>query len=142
VAELRNTFYSFANRSCDPKLWAPYFLRYDPAQWDAEGDGVLQYSTDGGLEYALVITHWSGLGFVLEFKARDLNTNRTLLSKLGVADVNALDRFEEQDGLQYPAGCFLSPSVAWLAVEDFLKTPEQPSGRVQWVDSDDIPWPE
>jgi hypothetical protein len=142
MGHFHNTFLSFAEGSCDPAKWKPYFLEYQPDVWDTEGDGVLQFHTDDDREYSLVIVHWLGLGFILQLACRNLTTNRFKWCKFSVSDHNSLAQFEERDDLQYPAGCFLSASDAWRAVEDFLTQPTQPSPRIEWVDDADIPWPE
>jgi hypothetical protein len=94
------------------------------------------------LAYFLVIEYWKGLGILLQLTCHNRSTNRGRFCKYAVGDASLLDRFEEQDDLQFPTGCFLAPSHAWLAVEDFLNSPEKPSPRVEWVDDGDIPWPE
>lgn len=142
MTSLRNTFLSFANGSCEPNQWEPYFRDYDADAWDAEGDGVIQAHTDDGLEYSLVIVHWRKLGFLLQLSCRNLETNRPVSCKFSVSDCTGLSNFQEQDDLQYPKGCFLGSRDAWLAVEDFLKNPTQPSSRVEWVDDGKIDWPE
>lgn len=36
-------------------------------------------------------------------------------------------------------GLFVSPSVAWLAVQDFITTTGERSPRVNWISGDDLP---
>lgn len=40
-----------------------------------------------------------------------------------------------------PAGSFIQPKKAWLAVEDFFKKPLVKSSRITWLSSGDILWP-
>lgn len=142
MGSFRNTFLSFAGGSCDAAKWKPYFSEYQADVWDAEGDGVLQFHADDGKEYSLVIVHWSGVGFLLQLACRNLTTNRSEWCKFSVSDRNRLDQFEERDDLHYPVGCFLSPTDAWPAVEDFLSQPTQPSSRIGWIDDAEVSWPE
>ena len=52
-----STFYSFGGDSFEPSAWQSHFLDYDPDAWDEEGDGVLQFNTDGGRRYSLIVFH-------------------------------------------------------------------------------------
>lgn len=142
MTEFRNTFQSFADGSCTPSEWKKYFSEYNPEIWDAEGDGVLQYYSEDNKEFSLIIVHWRGVGFLLQLACRDLETNRSRWCKFSVSDSSKLTEFQEQDDLYYPVGCFLSPNEAWLAVEDFLNAPTNPSSRINWIDDHEISWPE
>jgi len=137
-----NTFRSFASGSCAPTEWEEYFSAYDSDAWDAEGDGVLQFRSNDEEELTMVIVHWRDLGFLLQLSCRDLPTNRSAWCKFSVRSKERLTEFEERDDLRYPVGCFLPPKEAWLAVEDFLNLPTEPSTRIQWVDDNDVEWPE
>ncbi len=141
MGTFKNGFASFADKTCDPEKWAQYFLGYDSAEWDQEGDGVLYYTADNRLRYFLVICHWPDCGFLLDYSCRDLETRRTVSDAYPVGDREALGRFVEQDDLRFPLGCLLDPDRAWLVVEDFLRDPEKPSARVPWIASDDVDWP-
>ena len=141
MGTFQNTFSSFAERTCDPAKWQKYFAEYDADIWDAEGDGLLQFHSDDGKEYSLVIVHWRDFGFLLQLACRNLETNRSEWCKFSMSDQSLLDQFEERDDLTYPIGCFLSPSAAWLSVEDFLNRPTEPSDRTQWIDDGNIDWP-
>jgi len=138
----RNTFLSFGEGSCDPAKWRSHFLEYSPEEWKVEGGGVLQYHSDEGKEYALIIVHWADSAFILQLACRNLSTNRFDWCKFALASMDKLDQFEQQDDLCYPAGCLHTASEAWLVVEDFLDQPQHPSDRTQWVDDAAIPWPE
>jgi hypothetical protein len=137
-----NALFSYAESSCDPKRWERYFLNFNPSDWEKESGGVLQYLTDTSLKYALMVSYWKNLGFLLQYSCDDLKAHKQVCCRYAVADSSALDRFEERDELVFPTGCFLAPTAAWLAVEDFLNNPKQPSRRVEWVDDEAIPWPE
>lgn len=137
-----STFRVVADGGCDPRKWKPYFVHFDPSLWEATDGGALEYFADSDLNYSLVISYWDGLGFLLRWCARSPDLMRTESCKYSLGDPDALDRFEEQDDLTFPAGCFVPPSTAWLAVEDFLHDPLRPSHRIEWVDTEDISWPE
>lgn len=142
MGQFRNTFLTFASGSCEAAEWSPYFFDYEPDLWDGEGSGAIQFRSDDDKEYTLVILHWSGLGFLLQLSCRNLITNRSEWCKFSVGDRSRLMQFEERDDLRYPVGCFLSASIAWLALGDFLNHPTQPSNRVSWIDDGDVVWPE
>jgi hypothetical protein len=144
VGHFRNTFRLFAKGGTDAGLWRDYFLKYDPVIWDSDGDGggVINFYDDDNKEIGLVIQHWHPLGFLLQLDCRNLTTNHSEWCKFSVGDPNRLDQFEVRDDLHYPVGCFLSPTDAWLAVEDFLSQPTQPSSRIGWIDGADVSWPE
>lgn len=141
MGAFRNTFRTFASKSCNPDDWRKYFSEYCVGDWISEGDGVLQYY-ENNEEYSLVINHWLNQGFLMEQGCRNLDTNRTEWCKLSLSDRGRLTEFAEQDDLHFPIGCFISPSQAWLVVEDFLRKPTQLSPRVQWVDYSEIVWPD
>ena len=42
----------------------------------------------------------------------------------------------------YPVGAFISVEDAWQLVEDFIKHPDDKSGKVKWVSSNELDWPE
>jgi hypothetical protein len=142
MGTVKNCFRSFGRGSCDPIRWEPYFVDYDPKLWDGESGGLLQFHSDDGKEYTLLIKHLSNLGFLLDLSCRDLCANRSIWCKYSVKDRKRLSEFEKLDDLLLPRGCFLLPHEAWLAVEDFLREPTQASDRVEWIDACDIPWPE
>lgn len=137
-----NTFMTFANGSCEPDQWKKYFLDYKPEIWDAEGDGVLTYRSEADKDYSLVIIHWSDFGFLLQLTCDNLKTNCPEYCCFSLRDKNRLAEFTELDDLTYPVGCFLSADDAWLAVEEFLNHPEEPSPRIQWIEDEQIEWPE
>lgn len=140
--EFRNCFNTFAKRTCDPALWKPYFSDARLAEWEEEESGHLEYEDSGGRRHGLLILYWSGLGFLLELSCWNQQTHRSEWCKFSVSDRTRLAQFEERDDLHYPVGCFLSPAHAWLAVEDFLSQPTQPSSRIGWIDDADVSWPE
>lgn len=145
MARLESTFKScFADGTCDPEKWKKYFLQYDSEEWNTKGTGggTLYYITDNKCEYELLIIHWTNYGFLLQWACTDLTTKRSGSAKYSVSDASRLDDFAELDETYFPVGCFLTPEVAWLAVEDFLRQPPGPSSRIQWVDGNVIPWPE
>ncbi|WP_339732718.1 hypothetical protein [uncultured Gimesia sp.] len=142
MPSFNNTFMTFANGSCDPNKWKEYFLDYEPEVWDSEGDGVLQFRSDDNKEYSLVISHWSNLGFLLQLTCDNLETKNPEYCLFSLSDISKINDFAELDDLKYPVGCFLSSENTWLAVEDFLNNPEQPSSRIQWIEDSEIEWPE
>lgn len=145
MANMKSSFgASFASGTCDPDKWKSYFLQYDSDVWELEGHsgGPLYYESDDNKRFVLGIIHWVSFGFLLQWDCTDLTTKRSGSAKYSVSDASRLDEFAELDEMYFPVGCFLAPEVAWLAVEDFLRQPPGPSSRIQWVDGNDIPWPE
>ena len=143
VQGFQSTFYSFGKGSFDPKDWSSYFLNYDPSQWNAEGDGVLQFFSNDRKRYSLAFVHLPDRGFVLQLDCRELDQRKTEWCKFAVGNRDKMDVFEGvNDGLTYPSGCILPPDLAWLAVEDFLAMPTEPSSRIEWADDVSINWPE
>lgn len=140
MGKFTNGFYSFAEKSCDPEKWQRYFLSFNAKEWLEEDDGILSYIDDNGQLFSLMISYWPDHGIILEYNERKKEPPHENMYSIG--DDTLLGVFSELDDLIFPKGCFLSPDVAWLAVEDFLRHPTKPSKRIFWIKDYDINWPE
>lgn len=139
MLSFHSTFYTFGGGSADPENWKSYFLNYDPAKWNEEGDGGLHFADESEeIRYSLIVAHYADLGFSLWQTTSLKKKSATMIS---VNKPVAIGEFVEVDDFNIPLGSFLPPEDAWLAVEDFLHEPRHPSKRIEWIASDELPWP-
>lgn len=120
-----------------------YFLRYDPDQWRMGSGGSFSFKDDSGNDWSMIIIEDPGHGISLMF---DINVPSQPDDKgewWTVGNRETINNFiETKDDLTVPAGSFLDPKEAWLAVEDFLANPRVRSSRVSWVSGGTLNWPE
>ena len=138
------SFAAFGQGDFTPAAWERYFLRYDPAEWEREGDGVFTYFSDDGLRYDLIVTHdLRTRGFVIAHTCWSTADKRSIHYRLAVSDPHQLDAFTDSgDDLIFPVGCVFTPLAAWPAVRDFLLDPVRPSPALTWVEDSELAWPE
>ncbi len=137
------SFSSVGKSGFDPRDWEKYFLNFSPSFWQEEGDGIVQFFDNAGHRFTLTIVYAPPDGFIVQFDERDLANDLTLQSVIGVKSDDQLDHFLKfGDDLQFPKGCVLEPSLAWLAIKGFLENPRAPARDVKWVNINDLDWPE
>jgi len=137
-----STFFSFGNSGNVAADWEHHFTSYDPRSWDEEGDGVLQFF-ESPHRYSLTVVHNAKFGFLLNYSVRNLDEKSTPESAYSIGKKSQLANFKEVvEGSFYPTGCFVTPSTAWKAVEDFLANPTKRSSRIDWIDESILSWPE
>ncbi|PHS29706.1 MAG: hypothetical protein COA95_11475 [Methylophaga sp.] len=115
-----------------------------PEDWGKGTHGGLFEAFEDNMKYSLVIIENSLYGIMLNYSVWNLNANRgDGNSFYSLSDESLIYKIEDvgDDGF-YPVGCFIKPINAWSAVEDFFNNPAQKSDRIEWIGSDDIPWPE
>ena len=124
------------------KSLEPYFINYNYSKWEVGGGGAIQYS-DVKFEYSLICVASRQYGLLLEWNVWNVNESKNVNSFYSVGDRSNVEKIEDVgDDEFYPAGCFVDPAVAWMAVEDFFCDPTKKSTRLEWVNVEDIPWPE
>lgn len=126
------------------KLYENYFLNYEPQQWKAGGGGgFFKYFDGKGLLYSLLVTDDSRYGIMLSYERWDNNKNRAIKTWYSVGDEHSLNQtVENDDYFKMPLGTYLEPEKAWFAVEDFLSNPVLISKAIQWIDANDVLWPD
>lgn len=127
-----------------PKMYKPFFIEYDSAKWRAgSGGGAFKYFDGKGIEYALIISEDSRFGIMLIYEKWDENQNKSIGSWYSVSQLNQLSQFvTNEDELDMPKGSYMKPVDAWDAVSGFLENPCSIPRAIQWIDVNDIAWPE
>lgn len=123
--------------------YADFFLHYQPSKWQiGSGDGVFSFVSNEGDRYDLFVLENPDLGISVRSNSRcraDTEGHEFYSVAFHEKIHQIVDAGDEQFA---PAGSFLKPEVAWLAVEDFFNDPQQKSERIQWIASNDIVWPD
>jgi len=129
----------------NPQLgsFADYFLDYTPEKWmDGSGDGVFSFVSDLGDSCNLSILESREYGISVRYNIRKPGERRGE-EYYSVSDLKKINNFEDVGDDQFaPVGSFLPPQNAWLALEDFFNSPLFKSDRIQWINSDEISWPD
>ncbi|NWE20410.1 hypothetical protein [Pseudomonas sp. P7548] len=129
----------------DPALrfYADFFLNYQPSKWQkGGGDGVFSFVSDDGYKAQLCVLESKGLGISVRYNLRAAG-EREGVEFYSVGQPEKMNRVEDFGDDQWvPAGSFLAPMKAWLAVEDFFHHPLEKSSRMGWLSSHEICWPD
>lgn len=123
--------------------YADFFLSYQSSKWQKGcGDGVFSFVSDSGDKCELSVLENGKFGISVRYNIRRAGENKGgEYFSVGVQE--KINQIEDAGEDQFvPIGSFLKPETAWLAVEDFFDNPTQKSGRIEWINSDDISWPE
>ena len=129
--------------SFDPNDWRDCFLEYDSEFWNISGGGLVEYHDISPQKFNLMIMHVPEKGFFLRFSCVKTDSTTMAGTLLSVFDQNQLNTFAMLGGeLPYSLGTVLPPEIAWLAIEDFLNNPREPSPRIQWTESRLINFPD
>jgi hypothetical protein len=131
-------------RNPKPEMYEDYYLSYDPEKWKAgSGGGSFKFFDGGGLEYSLTISEDSRYGIMMLYEKRDDKEGRSIGSWCSVANESELSvMIENADELQMPLGSYLEPVSAWGVVKAFILEPETMPDVIEWMDVDEIPWPD
>lgn len=129
----------------NPQLdyFADYFLGYTPEKWmGTSGDGVFSFVSDSGDKCDLSILESREYGISVSYNIRRPGEKRGE-GYYSVSDIKKINDVEDVGDDQFaPVGSFLPPQEAWLALEDFFKSPLCKSDRIKWINSDEIAWPD
>ncbi|QJI14822.1 hypothetical protein HKK58_20480 [Pseudomonas sp. ADAK22] len=127
----------------DLEFYADFFLNYQSAMWQKGcGDGVFSFVSEEGDKSELSVLENKELGISVRYNIRTANERRGA-EFYSVGDQQKMNQVEDFGEDQFvPAGSFLEPKIAWLAVEDFFKNPLVKSRRIVWLHSEDISWPD
>ena len=123
--------------------YTDFFVNYKPSKWDRGcGDGIFSFVSDSGDKSELSVIENENFGISVRYNFRK-SGERKSSEFYSVGSPEKISQIENvgEDHL-VPVGSFLKPAEAWIAVEDFFDNPTQKSGRIEWIDSEDIPWPE
>lgn len=116
----------------DKAQFKKYFIEYTPGKWDAGSGGAsFVYFDANNQKYSLVVIENPKYGFCLMYEP-------SLNGCYSLGNTELLNKFFDDDTTM-PIGAYISPELAWLAVEDFLDNPYLPSNRINWINDDDIP---
>lgn len=137
-----STFYN-CSIDVDLEAFRRHFVSYNSENWSEDGGGSLQYFTDDNQVISLIILHNPRYGIILSFDGYDEVKERTVFNYYSVGCIDKISDFKDVgDDQFYPIGSFLKPEIAWLAVEDFFKNPLKLSEQIEWINSEDLNWPE
>jgi hypothetical protein len=127
-----------------PELYEDYFLDYDSEKWKAgSGGGSFKFFDGEGLEYSLTISEDPKYGIMLSYEKWDDKENKSIGSWYSVANESELSTMiENADELQMPLGSYMKPENAWEGVKAFILEPVTMPEAIEWVDVEEIPWPE
>lgn len=106
----------------DLQFYAGFFLNYQPSMWQKGcGDGVFSFISEKGDKSELAVLENKEFGISVRYNFR-ANGERRGVEYYSVDDPQKMNQVEDFGEDQFvPAGSFLQPKIAWLAVEDFLK---------------------
>ena len=124
-----------------PAKYASYFQQYRPSDWKrGSGGGSFVYFDECGDQYDLTIAEHPDYGIGLMYGEGKRSGGGAWVS---VSQPDLLSQFVEAcDQFLMPAGAFLDPMTAWLAVKDFIAQPSKRSESVRWVSCNELKWPE
>ena len=125
--------------SPQPSDYAESFLNYSATEWNSGGgDCVFSYIEAGLSLAALVILHDGNGRMSVRY---DIAGRRK--AYYSVASKDEMNTIVDVGDDQFvPLGSLVSPLSAWHAVEDFFVAPLEMSGRLDWMNADEISWPE
>lgn len=120
----------------DLRFYAEFFLNYQPSLWqNGGGDGVFSFISDAGDKADLSVLENTHLGISVRYNFRAAG-ERKGVEFYAMGHPAKMHLIEDCGDDQFvPAGSFLPPEKAWLAVEDFFTQPLDKSRRVEWVSS-------
>ncbi|WP_076951510.1 hypothetical protein [Pseudomonas cedrina] len=105
------------------------------------GDGVFSFINDKDDKSELAVLENKELGISVRYNFRAAGGRRGA-EYYSVGDQQKMNQVKDFGEDQFvPAGSFIQPKIAWLAVEDFFKNPLVKSHRIAWLNSNDISWP-
>lgn len=126
-----------------PASWVNHFKPSNPSAWEAEKSGAIQYITDDGERYSLIMNYDKGKGVTISydrFKRGDIGQN---FSMIACGDSHIGVGFEQLDnGMMVPVGSFLSLEAAWPIIKEFIEEPTTTPTSASWIDSKSLNWPE
>jgi len=139
-----STFYKLGHKDdFSAKAWKSAFSKENETKWDSEQSGSIQYFDDDGEQHSLIINYKQGhgLAFSLDrYNKADFSRNRSMLS---VGQPSKINRFECVDsGATVSLGSFVPFEAAWPIVEHFLREPHNLPNCVEWIDANNLDWPE
>jgi len=131
------------NNNPQLSFYSDFFLNYSSLKWDkGAGDGVFNFIADNGDKADLTVVEHGKKGISVRYNFRKHNERRGF-EYYSIASPEQMNHVEDVGDDQFvPLGSFLKPKQAWLAVEDFFNHPLSKSNRIEWLNSDNINWPD
>ena len=91
---------------------------------------------------ALAYVHVPRRGFSLAWY-RTAEDGTALPARYSVGRRALMEAFQQiPDGTDVPLGTCVPGPVAYRVLEDFAADPGRPSGAVEWIDADQLDWPD
>ena len=145
INKFHSTFTKFGQgQEIVPATFKPHFLNFDPFEWDQQGGGgSLQYTAQDGVRYSLTCIANKKYGVMLQWDCLETKLIGINNQSFSIGNKERMHQIEDiGDEEFYPVGSFLKPELAWLAVRDFFSNPSKKSNQIEWINSNDIEWPD
>ena len=119
------------------------FLAYTPEKWrEGTGDGMFTCTDEekGVSDMYLIDDGKSGIS--VRYNHRDRGERRGS-EFYSIADRKIMDNIIDVGEDQFvPEGSLLAPTVAWMVLNEFVRSPHKLPTCVEWISSQDVKWPD
>lgn len=136
-----NCYFMGAGIDRSPTLdkYKPYFIDHSNDKCAAApGDASFAFEDGGQLVCELYVLSNGNGGLSLRYT---YSANRQNYYSVAIPESMKII-IDAGDDQYAPAGSFVAPAVAWMAIEDFFDDPIVRSERLTWMDANEIDWPE
>ena len=141
----RSLFFAVGNpKDFSPSAWERFFVPFDRKKWNEDTAGGLVFELANGEQFSLIIEYHPELGLTLAYETDSVEDDDFPSdSWISVNDPTAMSDFVIlENGSQHARGSFLDASRAWEVVEAFLDDPTKIPVQINWLNADDLDWPE
>ncbi len=141
----KSLFFSVGNpKDFSPQAWKKFFVPFDADRWAKDSAGGIVYKLDDGSQFSLMFEYDVDLGLSMTYDMDNFEDDEFESdSRISVRDREAMSDFVlVATGATYPRGSFVDPEAAWGATEAFLNDPTVMPTSIDWLDPDELDWPE
>ncbi len=144
MSKFHSTFALVGNSNdFSPTVWQPFFDTAYSDLWERDQTGAIQCLTEEGERYSLILNYKKDESISISFDRYNRNDFSRNFSFISQGNKTLGSGFEYlPNGATVPTDSFLSLNDAWVAVNEFLRQPTKKPSSINWVDSNELIWPE
>jgi len=144
MKRFHSTFKTVGNNSdFSARAWEQSFCEKNKSLWQKEQGGTIQFIEDNGLRKSLIFSYKKEMGLAISldhYNKNDLSQNRSMVCVGLPEKMNCFELLE--NGMVVSMGSFVSFQKAWEITGSFLSVPLLLPKCVEWVDSNQLDWPD